>query len=134
MRPRIEQELVLLHQFLPEVEHLELPNEDWFLLPQYKVPVGWRIGDAAIAESRICFPIGSGYPSAHPYGFLMPLGINFQGTSPGNSGSSSTPPFEGGWHHFSWSPDGWFPHSDVSKGSNLMMWIRSFTNRLKEGV
>jgi hypothetical protein len=134
MRPRIEQELVLLRQFLPSLQHVEQSTEDWFLLPNFRVPDGWRIGTEEIGETHVCFSINAGYPTATPYGFLMPAGINFRGMAPGNTGSSATPPFPTHWQHFSWQPEQWFPNADVNRGSNLLIWVRSFTDRLKEGA
>lgn len=133
LRSRIEQELALLRQFYPDLAHMEQGNVDWFLLPRYPVPQGWRIHSEEITQVRVCFPIEMGYPTAQPYGFLMPAGINFRNTPPGNSGSA-TSPFGGQWHQFSWSPETWFPNADHRKGSNLPAWVRSFTERLREGA
>jgi hypothetical protein len=134
MRPRIEQELTALVQFYPNLVHLERAEQDWFLLPAYSLPSGWRVGDTEISETRVCFLIGAGYPVAEPYGFLVPSGINFEGTPPTNTASSDAPPFPGPWCQFSWAPDGWAPNADVQKGSNLVVWVRSFANRFREGI
>jgi hypothetical protein len=134
MRARIEQELALLRQHYPEIEHKEHNGEDWFLLPHYRFPPDWFINEKEISEAPICFKIGAAYPVGEPYGFAAPIGINFSGKSPENQGSPVSPPFDGSWQHFSWAPDGWTPTSDVRKGSNLLSWVRSFNHRLKEGV
>lgn len=133
MRPRIEQELALLRQFYPDLEHITKDSIDWFALPIYAVPAGWRIGEDEIAQCRLCFPINGGYPSAQPYSFLLPAGINFKGASPKNT-TAFNAPFSGSWLQFSWQPETWFPTSDVRKGSNLLVWVRSFIARLKEGA
>lgn len=133
-RPRIEQELEFLRQFYSDLEHVAKESEDWFLHPSFAIPPGWRIGESKIAQARLCFPISGGYPSAQPYGFLLPAGINFEGTTPNNTTASNAPPFSGAWLQFSWQPETWFPMSDVRKGSNLLVWVRSFTSRLKEGA
>jgi hypothetical protein len=135
MRPRIEQELALLRQHYPDVEHLEHAGEDWFRIPRYSFPAGWRIGDRQIESAPIVFRITAAYPSSEPYGFLTPAGINFNGAPPGNTGSAPAVPFAGDWQHFSWAPDGsWVPTQEVRTGSNLLAWVRSFAHRLREGA
>lgn len=134
MRARIEQELALLRQYYPDIEHLEHAGEDWFRLPRFPFPSGWRIGNTAITEAPIAFKIVATYPTGEPYGFAAPAGINFNGKPPTNPGSQVDYPFEGSWQHFSWAPDGWHPTNDPRKGSNLLAWVRSFAQRLKEGA
>lgn len=134
MRSRIEQELALLRAYYPDIEHKEQAGEDWFRLPRYPFPPGWRIGDTEISEAPVVFKIVASYPGGEPYGFAAPAGINFKGAQPMNTGSPVNYPFEGSWQHFSWSPDGWRPTGDVRKSSNLLAWVRSFAQRLKEGA
>jgi hypothetical protein len=135
MRARIEQELALLRQQYGEVEHAEVAGEDWFKLSRYRMPEGWQIGDSVTTEIPIAFLIKADYPGSPPYGFLAPAGLNFKGTTPGSTGGPpKPPPFEGNWLHFSWSVENWAATSDVTKGSNLMAWCRSFGERLKEGA
>lgn len=135
MRARIEQELALLADHFPGVEHRQHAGEDWFRLPSYPFPAGWRIEDVAITAAPIVFKVGPAYPSSEPYGFYAPAGINFRGSTPRNPGSGTQPPFEGGWQHFSWAPDGsWVPANDVRQGSNLLAWVRGFAHRLREGA
>ena len=135
MRDRIEQELALLRERYPDIEHQEHAGEDWFRLPHYHFPEGWCINGEPISEAPIVFKIGAAYPSGEPYGFAAPAGINFKGSSPGNPGSPVSPPFDGSWQHFSWAPDGsWAPTAEVRNGSNLSTWARSFARRLEEGA
>ena len=135
MRLRIEQELALLREFHPKIEHKEHGGEDWFRLPSYPFPPGWRIKEQAITEAPIAFKIVAAYPTGEPYGFAAPAGINFNGKPPGNTDSSVIVPFERMWCHFSWAPDGWEPTtSDVRKGFNLLIWVQSFSHRLEEGA
>jgi hypothetical protein len=135
MRPRIEQELALLRRAYPDVEQVEVSGEDWFRLPRYPLPPGWRLDDASVAEIPIVFLIKADYPGSPPYGFLTPLGLNCNGTPPGNTGAApKQPPFDGDWMHFSWSVETWTPTADVNKGSNLLAWCRSFGARFKEGA
>ena len=134
MRLWIEQELAQLREFYPQIEHKEDGGEDWFRLPSYPFPPGWRIEDQEISDAPIAFKVVAAYPTAEPYGFAAPAGINFKGEPPKNTDSSIIFPFEGAWQHFSWAPDGWEPTNDVQKGSNLLRWVRSFSLRLEEGV
>jgi len=134
MRERIQKELNLLRQHYPDVQHIEAGGEDWFLIPNFPFPSGWKIGDKPVETAPVTFKIVAAYPSGEPYGFATPAGINFKGSPPGNTGSAVTPPFKGAWQHFSWAPEGWTPTNDVTKGQNLLSWVRSFTQRLKEGA
>jgi hypothetical protein len=135
MRLRIEQEFALLREAYGEVEHAEAAGEDWFRLPRYPVPTGWCIGETAVDAVPAVFLAKGDYPGSPPYGFLAPAGLNFNGTAPTNTGGPpKPPPFDGEWLHFSWTPENWAATADVRKGSNLLAWCRSFTERFKEGV
>lgn len=135
MRRRIEEELNLLRQYYAGVEHKESAGEDWFLIPNYRFPCGWRIGNRPIVEATIVFKVTVAYPNGQPYGFSAPSGINFQGTIPRNSGAAVGVPFDGSWQQLSWAPDGtWTPTGDAHQGSNLLAWARSFAQRLQEGA
>ena len=135
MRPRIAQELALLRRAHGEVEHAELNGEDWFRLPAYPFPPGWRSGETPIERAPVIFKLAATYPTAHPYAFCVPTGTNFQGTAPNNSTAAPAAPFPGSWLQLSWTPDGtWAPTEQADVGSNLLSWVRSFAQRLKEGA
>jgi hypothetical protein len=135
MRLRIEQELALLRRQFPDIEHLEHAGEDWFHLPRYAFPGGWRMHQDAIEFAPIVFRVGAGYPTTEPYAFCAPAGINYLGATPGNLGAASGVPIGGNWQQFSWAPDAsWAPTQHVHTGSNLLSWTRSFACRLKEGA
>ncbi len=135
MRSRIEQELAVLRPVYRTVDHVEQAGEDWFRLDPYPLPLDWRIGIEVVTEVPIAFLIKPDYPGSPPYGFLTPSGMNFKGTAPKNTGNPPKPvPFEGDWLHFSWEVRDWSTTSEVTKGSNLLAWSRSFAVRLKEGV
>lgn len=134
LRDRIKQELDLLRKHYPNVEHKEAGGEDWFLIPDYPFPAGWQVGTQPIDKAAVVFKVVAAYPTGEPYGFCAPAGINFKGASPNNTGSPVSPPFSGAWQHFSWSPEGWKPGAEVSKGQNLLTWVRGFMRRLKEGA
>ena len=134
MRARLAEEVAHAREFYPDLEHIEHSAVDWFRVPTYRVPPGWRIGEKDINSAPIVFKLVSTYPQGEPYGFAAPLGINFNDQSPQNPGSAVSPPFEGNWQHFSWAPDGWHPSAKPREGSNLLAWIRSFAQRLAEGA
>lgn len=135
MRPRIAEELALLRKQYSDVEHKEADTDDWFLLPTYPAPPGWRIAGADVSVMRIVFLVTAAYPVAKPYAFVVPEALRFGDTIPANSGNpSKTPPFEGSWRQLSWDCENWTPDADVGKGSNLASWVRSFSKRLREGT
>jgi len=134
MRARIEQELALLRQYYPDVEHSHIAGEDWFRIPRYCFPPGWCIDSEPVSTAPIAFKIVAAYPAGEPYGFFTPAKANFNGQAPNNAAPASGVPFGGDWHHFSWAPDGWSPTNEVRMGSNLLVWVRSFAQRLAEGA
>ncbi|OHB32995.1 MAG: hypothetical protein A2X79_00760 [Desulfuromonadaceae bacterium GWB2_53_15] len=135
MRIRIAKELELLKKYYIDVEHQEVGTDDWFLIPSYPLPEGWSVSCDKPAFVKVAFSVSAGHPGTEPYGFLVPLGISYNGVPPNNGGAPpKAPPFPGEWFHFSWSPGNWCPTADVAAGSNLQAWARSFISRLKEGV
>ena len=104
-------------------------------MPNYRLPPGWRIHEAAVEAAELSFKGRAAYPTGEPYAFLLPGGINFNGQTPANASPGSGVPFPGDWMQFSWSPEaGWNPAANAEDGSNLLAWIRSFSQRLKEGA
>lgn len=134
MNSRIVAELELLRAAYPDLEHADAQGEVWVHLPTYHYPPGWLIGNKPIDVGPVVFPVNGSYPMGEPYGFLTPAGINFGGSPPQSTGSPRSPPFGGQWQFFSWAPEGWSPSNDISKGSNLLAWARSFAARLREGA
>lgn len=135
MRARIQQELALLTPAHAGVQHVELNGEDWFMLPAYPMPEGWRLKEVAITATTAVFKLNPGYPNVEPYAFLLPAGINFNGQAPQSTSSVGGVPFPGQWLQFSWSPtENWTPAAIANEGSNMLAWARSFTHRLKEGA
>ncbi len=125
----------MLREHFGNVEHAEVAGEDWFRLPHYPLPAGWRLGDREVTEIPIAFLATGAHPGAAPYAFLASAGLNFKGADPSNTGSpAKQPPFPGSWMQFSWSVEYWAATTDVRKGSNLLAWARSFAERLKEGA
>ena len=131
MQVRIEQELNLLRRRFAKLEYVE--EGSWIRIPSYSMPADWNR-----SSTDVVFAIPIGYPGTPPYGFYVPIGIQFKGSRPNNYTEpvSVQVPFEGGWGIFSWAPlDGhWRPTSDVSTGSNLLNWVLGLADRLREGL
>ena len=129
MEARIDHELRLLRTRWPELQYDD-PGR-WVFLPRYPLPAGWNRG-----VTDVVFQIQVNHPGAAPYGFLTPSGLLFNNQVPTNyQDPAPTPPtFSGRWGFFSWSPEDWQPHADVSVGSNLFTWAQSFSRRFLEGA
>ena len=129
MTERIQAELSLIQQSFPDIVYQE--EGCWVCLPSYPLPEGWNR-----AATDVAFQISDGYPAAPPYGFYVPSGIQFDGTTPNNytNTASNQPPFGETWGMFSWAPidEEWKPTGDVRRGSNLLQWARGFANRFQE--
>ena len=131
--PRIHDELELLRKFYPNLEFVE--QGLWMQIPDFPLPTvkAWNR-----KTTNVAFPIPAGYPGAPPYGIYVRSGLTYNGAPPGNyqDRASQQPPFPGEWGVFSWSPaDGqWRPSADLLSGSNLLNFVRSFTDRFKEGI
>ena len=131
MKERIEAELTFIRQVFPDVAYQE--EGRWVCLPSYPLPEGWNR-----VVTDVAFQIIEGYPAACPYGFYVPSGIQFQGTTPDNytDPAANQPPFGETWGFFSWAPiDGvWKPTTDVKRGPNLLKWAKGFADRFQEGA
>lgn len=135
MRARMTAELALLREVYGDVEHVEEGGEDWFKIPPCPVPEGWLVGGAPCAAIPVVFLIKADYPGATPYGFMTPAGMSFKGRVPERTGGPPKKvPFAGEWMHFSWQCEDWQASNDPKKGSNLLTWVRSFFERLRQGV
>ena len=134
MRPRIREELAYLREHYDDVVHAEKDGEDWFLLPSYPIPPGWRVDAVSVTHLPTAFQVKPGYPGVAPYGFLVPRRTSCSDSAPDNSGDPpSEPPFPGDWLHLSWTVEDWSPAAEVRGGSNLVAWCRSFRVRFLEG-
>lgn len=129
MTPRIEAELALLRRQYHQVDYMAAHAMHWFRVHVLKTPDGWSPD-----EIPVIFAVTEGHPGAPPYGFFVPQGLTRDGTPPSEHGPPHPPPFDGAWRFLSWSPEGWEPSTDISGGSNLWSWVRTFMHRLREGV
>jgi hypothetical protein len=129
MSTRVSQELELLRRVFPKLEYSEAGQ--WVLLPEHPLPAGvWNPGATALA-----FQIPPGLPGQAPYGFHLRVPVALaSGAELKNTTASAEPPFEGEWLKFSWSPAEWRPTTDLQTGSNMLNWVLSFDERLREGA
>ena len=131
MNDRIKQELELLKKEYPNLEFKE--EGQWIFLPEYRLPIDiWNKDSTAV-----CFQIPAAYPGEAPYGFFIHSDLVTKDTNekPTNAYTDpATTSFDGSWGKFSWQHDeSWRPTSDLNSGSNLLNFVRSFQDRLKEG-
>lgn len=129
MTPRIEQELDLLRKYYPDLE----VNGMWVRIPDFPIPqnCSWNR-----KTTDICFEIPPGYPGTHPYGIYVPVGILCDGAKPNDytEPAKKRPPFPGDWGILSWAPEApWRPTANIRKGPNLVDFVRTFSDRFREG-
>lgn len=129
MNERIAQELGMLRTCWPDLEYLEAGH--WVRIPRYTVPRGiWNVDEVEVA-----FQIPEQLPGQAPYGFYVrpALRLAADGSPPNNYTDPVTTPFGEGWGKFSWAPVDWRPAAEPAAGSNMVDFVRSLTDRLREG-
>jgi hypothetical protein len=126
---RIEAELALLRQHYRQVDYLAAHAMHWFRVHALKVPEGWSHTDIPAV-----FAVTEGHPGVQPYGFFVPKSLTKGNMPPSEHPAPHPPPFDGAWRFLSWNPVGWQATADISIGSNLWAWARTFVHRLREGV
>lgn len=127
MDGRIEQELALLRAVYPDLEWH--PDQLWVRIPAYAVPPGhWRELAADVA-CRVPPTVGE-----QPYAFFVRPGLSpLKNNEVTNYVYPSPTPFGDDWGQFSWAPEIWEPHVEITRGSNMLNFVRSFADRLREG-
>lgn len=126
MNEHVEQELELIRSFFPDLEYLEWNGQHWIRIPKYPVPAGWSQTEVELACH---IPAEAGQP---PYGFWVrpPLALE-SGAEITNCTVAATA-WGSDWMQFSWSPVEWKPKADVRLGDNMLNFVRSFADRLRE--
>lgn len=133
MRARIEQEYALLKKYYPDTIAHEQGESCWFRIPQF--PISGDVWDKTHAD--ICFEAKVSYPGTAPYSFYVERGLRARGDNnarPKDYEEPAATPFPGTWGRFSWQHEAWNPTEDLVSGSNLLNFVRSFPDRLKEGL
>lgn len=128
MNARIKAEHELLRLHFTQADYVESGGLHWFLVGPLRTPENWS-PDTVLAA----FSVTQGHPGAVPYGFYVPAELTFNGGPPAEQGAPHQPPFPGRWRFLSWNATNWQATADVSTGSNLWGWARSFIHRLREG-
>lgn len=124
---RVEQELSLLRAVYPDLEWR--PDTFWVRIPAYPIPGGHWNQDAAEIACRIPPTVGE-----QPYAFFVRPGLTtVDGREITNYTHPSATVFGDDWGQFSWAPETWAPHVDITSGSNMLNFVRSFADRLREG-
>lgn len=129
MNERIQQELALLRSVFPDLEWRE--DVLWVRIPVYAVPPGpWKQESVEIA-----FRLPAGLPGEAPYAFLVRPGLQPATNTEIDRYTypAPTPSFGDDWGQFSWAPEAWTPHAELTRGSNMLNFARSFADRLREG-
>lgn len=130
---RALEELELLKQAYPNLERKDSGGNIWVKIPGHKVAGSlWKRNEVDIA-----FKIPSQAGEA-PYGFFVLSKMELKDEKNINNYTfPATTPFDGEWGQFSWTihPDEpWVIRSDIKEGSNMLKFVRSFNDRLKEGA
>lgn len=125
---RMEAELNLLRPHYTTVEYTVADEMYWFRVEPVRTAQGW-----SSEATPVVFSVTSGYPGAEPYGFYIPEKLSYENAPPAEHTAQHQSPFSGIWRFLSWAPDGWQPAGDVTAGSNLWAWVRSFVRRFEEG-
>jgi len=131
VRERIEKELILLRQYYSDIVYVE--EGQWIFFPDYPIPsgLGWNRD-----KTNVCFQIPLTYPGGPPYGFYIPTGLQYNNQMPNSykEPSDNKPPFDGIWGFLSWTQNGgWRPTTDLSTGSNLLNYVKTFKDRFLDG-
>ena len=125
---RIGAELALLRQRYEAVEHIEALDIHWFRVEAVRTAPDWSLD-----KTEVVFSVTQGYPGVKPYGFYVPVELTYAGHPPDEHSAPYQPPFAGTWRFLSWDSENWQPTADVTTGSNLWGWVRSFVKRFEEG-
>lgn len=124
---RIEQELTLLQTVFPDLEWR--PDAFWVRIPAYPIPSGTWVESEVEVACRIPPTVGE-----QPYAFFVRPGLTVvDGRQITNYTYPASTCFGDGWGQFSWAPEVWAPHADITRGSNMLNFVRSFADRLREG-
>lgn len=132
MDDRIRQEIELLKKEYPNLEWKTKDEIVWIRIPEYRILKNLWNKDSV----SVCFQIPPGYPGNAPYGFHVEDGLRVKETDqkPDNYEEPAPTPFDGAWGKFSWTHDNsWRATTDLNTGANLLNFVRSFQERLKDG-
>lgn len=126
MMERIQAEVALVRCRFPE---LEFRLDDlWGRIPEYPIPDAW-----GRSSTELAFQAPRDLFGQQPYGFwIRPPLVTPGGAVPTNTSGPVATPFGDDWQQFSWAPEVWQPGPDPRSGSNLLDFVQSFGQRLRE--
>lgn len=130
---RVDAELALLRTIFPNLECAVVDDVHWVRIPKYPLPAGWSFAGEKCTHAELAFRIPTQAGQA-PYGFVVrPAIVLSSGATPGAYSASVTTPWGTDFAQFSWSPaEAWIPKTDITAGSNMLDFARSFIDRLSE--
>lgn len=129
MTDRVDEELALLRAAYTDLEYRKDGDIHWVRIPSYPVPEGW-----SHTEVEVAFQIPPS-PGQAPYAFRVRLGLQLaEGGQVNNYTYPVATPWGDDWGQFSWSPVEWVPKNDIRAGANILNFVRSFADRLREGA
>lgn len=126
MIDRICAEIELVRSCYPGLEFRE--EDFWARIPAYPLPQGWGRESVELA-----FQVPRDIFGQQPYGFwLRPPLVAPGGGPPTNTSGPVATGFGDDFQQFSWAPEAWRPGPQPRHGSNLLDFVRSFAQRLRE--
>ena len=131
MHERVKQEIELVQEKFPNVEHGDDLN--WVHLPTFPLPPG-RFNKVI---TRLVFLIPPGYPQTGPDNFFVDGDLRLQdgsaapGYNQGAKSGSGQCPLPGDWGWFSWHANPWRPAAAIEHGDNLLAFVRSVSECLR---
>lgn len=126
MQERIAEEIRLLKEKYHSLQFGE--GYAWVMIPDFNLPDGYNR-----KTTRLLFLISASYPHASPDNFYVDAGLRFANNNPlTNYSEGAQVPIQGSWGCFSWHPEVWQSSSEISKGDNLLTFIKSVNLRLRE--
>jgi hypothetical protein len=126
MIDRVRAEVELVRSRYPTLEFRE--ENFWARVPDYPLPEGW-----GRASTELAFQIPRDIFGQQPYGFwIRPPLVVPGGGPPTNTSEPVATGFGEGFQQFSWAPEVWRPGAEPRNGSNLLDFVRSFAQRLRE--
>ena len=130
---RVADEFELVCSAFPEAELRDEGGAHWVLLPKYVLPNEEVFQQGPSVE--LCFRIPAQVGEA-PYGFWVRPGLELVGGPPLTTYSfPAATPWGTDFGMFSWSPlDPWVPTEDLRAGANMLNFVQSFADRLKDGA
>jgi hypothetical protein len=122
------EQLELLRTKWPDLTYHADGSGHWVLLPGWPMTDGWSVPTVDIACQI------PSTPEQPPYAFYVnSQALTFEGSQPSNWTQSAAVPFTGSWSVFSWAPETWRA-TGVGVSSNMLTFVRSFSDRLAEGA